>query len=173
MWETYQAANQNLPTTFDEFFRLVRTWCPTANTLQRAMKKMETLRQKKWGIVIYNEEWAWLVMDLQTYVTDYTIKYKYFHGLTLAIQKDIDGKFNLETATLSQIMTLAVESEARQQLHSFNSTATPAPDGPAPMDIDVNAVKTTTFKGKCYKCHKYGHRARDCRSPPIKPASKK
>ena len=113
MWETYQAANQNLPTTFDDFFRLVRTWCPTANTLQRAMKKMETLRQKKWGIVIYNEEWAWLVMDLQTYVTDYTIKYKYFHGLALAIQKDIDGKFNLETATLSQIMTCLLYTSRR------------------------------------------------------------
>lgn len=180
MWETYQAAGQALPTTFDDFFHLVRTWCPTANTLQRAMKKMEILRQKKGGIVNYNEEWAWLVMDLQTYVTDYTIKYKYFHGLTLAIQKDIDGKFNMESATLSQIMTLAVESEARQQLYdisgynrSYNSSTTTSSNGPAPMDIDVNAVKATSFKGKCYKCHKYGHRARDCRNPPSKPAPKK
>lgn len=195
-WETYRsectANNTPLPTTFQDFYTLARSWYPQPDQTRQAMEKLDTLRHKRNQIVEYNEAWAWVMLELGASITSYTAKFKYFKGLQYDLQRDLEGKFNFSTVTHSELMSLATEAEARQRL-AYNRDRPWRPAhrtepvnqyhhaGPAPMEIgNVQRVRggggnarvgahraadvVKPFTGMCYLCKRKGHKAADCPS---------
>jgi hypothetical protein len=185
MWSKYVAecaANgKALPTKFEDFYTIVRSWYPQPDMIRQAMEKMETCRHKKFRIEEYNELWSWIILTLSNHVTTYTVNFKYFKGLQWDIQKDLEGKIDINADTHSQLMSMAAETEARhklmgnrkpwptynpQQASSHNNSNN---NGPTPMEL--GAAKVTKdepkkrFNGTCHRCGKYGHMKADCRSP--------
>jgi multidrug efflux pump subunit AcrA (membrane-fusion protein) len=183
MEECKRAGNQP-PNNFDAFFKLIKSWYPQPDSVRQAMEKMDALRHKRNQIQEYNERWSWIVIELGNQITSYTINFKYFKGLQLDIQKDLEGKFDMKTITHSDLMSLAAEAEARQKLQhrsqwrsntsSYSNSASSSSaaasndnSGPIPMEINttqgVKPCKTEAgFKGICYRCKQRGHKAADC-----------
>lgn len=178
-WAKYKhdcaAANMPLPASFDALWALVRRWYPQPDSLRSNMEKMETLRQKPNRMVEYNEQWSYVILELGGNATLYTINFKYFRGLQLDIQRDLEGKFNMATINTSELMSLASEAEARQKLmgnrggnqawrgrHNDQGASTSQSQEPVPMELGAVRATAHEFKGKCYKCHERGHKAKDC-----------
>ena len=176
MWEQHRDAGIDVPTTFRGFYALLRGWYPQADQQQQAMADMDALTARKWRIVDYNEAWSWLIMELGDSVTPQTIKHRYLRGLTVEMQRDLASMVDFANDGIARLMTLAVQSEARQRQMRQSTGAVFRQSAPAQQragdlqtaaddPMDVNAGRAVPFAGKCYKCKKKGHKAQDCPGP--------
>jgi hypothetical protein len=172
-WRQCQEQGVNPPTTIDAFFELVRTWRPQPDRVRAARERMEQLKQRRGKLTFYNEDFTRLSMELSTVMSAYDLNWRYVHGLQPTVFREIDGRFNMQTASLADIMTLANAAEARlrqttETIHRYHPQQPTANDGPVPMEI--NRAEGQPFTGKCYRCGQAGHKARKCNTFSTKPA---
>lgn len=168
-WRHCQQVQQATPATLDELFTLIRTWRPQPDRVRAAREKLEVLKQRKGKLTYYNEDFTRLSLELGGVMSSYDLNWRYVHGLQADIIREIDGKFDLATSNLGDIMTLANAAEARlrqtgQTLQRYCTPNQRGVDGPTPMEIN-NINDGRPFNGTCFNCGKRGHKKEDCRAP--------
>lgn len=176
-WRHCEQTQQPKPATLDALFTLIRTWRPQPDRVRAAREKLEVLKQRKGKLTYYNEDFTRLSLELGGVMSSYDLNWRYVHGLQADIIREIDGKFNLATANLGDIMTLANAAEARlrqtgQTLQRYCAPNHRGGDGPTPMEINAINHGGRPFNGTCFNCGKRGHKAEDCRSPRKEPSQR-
>lgn len=190
LYVAYAASGAPRPQNFQEFCKLVQAWHPEADRRLKAMEELQELRQKPGRLADYTKEFNLLVLDVAEVTTDWYLRYQYVKGLTLSLQREISGKYNMDTSSLHEIVHEATAAESRQLcLHKPSSQAPtfgrtvmqrrlpadffkPPPNaasGPTPMELNAAGG---VFRGNCYKCGAQGHKSHECpvvQRPPRRP----
>lgn len=175
-WQYCAQAGTPTPGNLQELFGLIRTWRPQPDRVRTAREKLEILKQRRGKLTFYNEDFTRLAMELGAVMSIYDLNWRYVHGLQPTILREIDGKFDLATSSLSDIMTLANSAESRLRQTGetvqryYPAAHVSASDGPAPMEVNAigklapRGENGPAFRGKCFKCGKVGHKAAYCKS---------
>lgn len=172
--------NEDTPTTPQEVFELLVSWCTRFDRIRVAREKLERLKHYPGKIAEYNNRFSELSLILGDRVSLFDLNWRYIHGLQPEVLKDIEGHFSIHDSTTSSIMTLASLAEARIRdventtrfYHRYydskprrDADAHPVPQPAATADhheavpMELGAMR---FTGTCYKCHKRGHKAANC-----------
>jgi hypothetical protein len=95
------------PANAEEFFELAREMYPQVNRELQAMAELDRLYHKKNDLVEFNSKFCGWAMVLAEVETEFTLKCKYMKKLHVDVRREVENNVNLNTISLSDLMTRA------------------------------------------------------------------
>lgn len=142
--------------TLEEFLARVCAHFVPLDSKQTGRDKLAKLVQTG-SVAAYSEIFLRTVLSILGITEDEKVD-RFTRGLKPAAQREV---WLRDCQTLEEAMRVASRVDATYRAYGRGRTFNEA-DGHTPMELG----QTQEFRGQCYSCNQYGHRAADCPTAP-------